>query len=100
MMSNTLEYMIDSRLLRRGKINSQELSHRNDSRIRRENMITLSKNGFVIAAVLGGLLSSIYLIGNNVIPPAIDYITREISRGDSESIKYAPTDELWKSRER
>ena len=64
MMSNTLEYMIDSRLLRRGKINSQELSHRNDTRIRRENMITLSKNGFVIAAVLGGLLSSIYLTGS------------------------------------
>ena len=100
MMSNTLEYMIDSRLLRRGKINSQELSHRNDTRIRRENMITLSKNGFVIAAVVGGLLSSIYLIGNNVIPPAIDYIAREIFGEDSESIKYAPTDELWKSRER
>ena len=99
-MSDTLENMIiylgNSKRLREGKITPKQLSHRNDSRIRRENKITALKYGLVSVALLGGLLYSTYLIGQDIIPSFIEYIIGE----DSESIKYAPTDELWKSREK
>ena len=102
-MSNGIEsmaeYFRETKLISRG-ISQERLSRRRSRIIRREDRRKLFSYALVSVGISGFLISGLYFLGNDIIPQTANTVMRWIYGEDTESIKYAPTEGLGKSRER